>query len=989
MGLLWLLTAVTGILHAQERPTNPSSPLPVSPTNPANARPTGTSATVGQRTQRPIITGISGRDTTRSLTAKDTTKTPEDQFTTTVQYSSKDSSQVSGQLVELWGDAEVIYGEISLKADYIKLNQATNEVFARGRYDSTAKKVVGSPIFKDRSEEYNTKEIRYNFKTKKALVQGIVTQQGDGNIRGKIVKKDAEDNLYIRGSIYTTCNLATPHFHINAPKLKVVHNKQVVSGPFNLVINQIPLPIGLPFGFFPFPKKKDIGVSGILMPQYGEEPNGRGFYLRDGGYYWAVNENLGLQFTGQLYSRGSWGLGTSGAYNKRYRYAGNFQLRYNYNTSGALTVAEELLNPPRTDFAISWSHAPQNIGRRGSFSANVNVTSNSYNQFNSFQTSAVTSNVAGSSIQYSRTFGKYVRSGTNIRVNQQFGQVNRQTGVRENGKTDVAADFNLSVNQIAPFALKGGTGKWYESFRVGFQFDAQAQINNTIRSQLDTSGLGFRVLPPAGVTLLSREQLVRDSLARADLIRLGQSVTDPNLIAFNLENLSRILDNRNVTMRYSIPVALPNFKIARYINFTPGFSLQGDIYSRQLTYTYDPVRDGVRIDTARGFFPTYSFATNASLNTRVYGTYFFRWKRLEAIRHTVAPSVSISYTPDFSGSTFGFFTTLPARGTLAGLPEFRRTLSRYRGLGGTYGNSAPGQNAIISFGIVNQLEMKVRSRDDTSGAEFKKIPLFDNISINGSYNLLAPEYKLSPINISANTQIFKNVNFNLSGTLDPYAYRPYYNAFYNPYLNPFTNQTAGNFPGVAAIVGQESSVTYPRINQYSVFAGQGLGRLTSLQAFVSTRFAPKKADIPKKSPNATDATLRAINQNPDLYVDFNIPWTVNVSYSFGYTRLTPNQSAIIQTLNLTGDFSLTPKWKFTYQTGYDFQFKAPSLTTIGVNRDLHCWEMAFNWTPYAGSASRAGNYSFDLRAKSSILQELKLSRRRSFFDNGGFGGGFR
>ncbi|MEZ0541715.1 putative LPS assembly protein LptD [Fibrella arboris] len=983
--LLWLLTAVTGLLHAQERPTNPLSPLPVPPSKPVNTSPAGRSATESSRTVRPVITGVSGRDTTRLRVGKDTTKTPEDQFATTVRYSSKDSSQVNGQIVELWGNAEVVYGDISLKADYIKLNQATNEVYARGRYDSTSKKTVGTPIFKDRSEEYNTKEIRYNFKTKKALVQGIVTQQGEGNIRGKIVKKDAEDNLYIRGSIYTTCNLATPHFHINAPKLKVVHNKQVVSGPFNLVINQIPLPLGLPFGFFPFPKKKDIGVSGILMPQYGEEPNGRGFYLRDGGYYWAVNENIGLQFTGQIYSRGSWGLGTSGAYNKRYRYAGNFQLRFNHNTSGALTEAERLLSPDRNDFAISWSHAPQNIGRRSSFSANVNVTSNSYNQFNSFSTQAVTSNVAGSSIQYSRTFGKYVRSGANVRVNQQFGQVNQQTGVRENGKTDVGIDYNLSVNQIAPFALKGGTGRWFESFRVGFQFDAQASISNTIRSQIDTSGLGFTVLPPRGTILRSRDQIVRDSLARADSIRRGFTVTDPNLIAFNLENLSRILDNRNVTMRYSIPVSLPNFKIARYINFTPGFSLQGDIYSRQLTYTYDAAKGGVQIDTARGFFPTYSFATNASLNTRVYGIYNFHGKRLEAIRHTVAPSVSISYTPDFSGSAFGFFTKLPAEGSLAALPEYRRTLSRYRGLGGSYGSSPPGQNAIISFGIVNQLEMKVRSRDDSSGAEFKKIPLFDNISINGSYNLLAPEYKLSPINISANTQIFKNVNFNLSGTMDPYAYRPYYNAYYSPYSSAFN----GYDPTVAAIIGQESTATFPRINRYSVFAGQGLGRLTSLQAFVSTRFAPKKADAPKKSPNASDATLKAINQNPDLYVDFSIPWTVNVSYSFGYTRLTPTQSAIVQTLNLTGDFSLTPKWKFTYQTGYDFQYHAPSLTTIGVNRDLHCWEMAFNWTPYAGSASRAGNYSFDLRAKSSILQELKLSRRRSFFDNGGFGGGYR
>lgn len=935
------------------------------PSKPVNTSPTGTSVTGGSRILGTNVTGVTGRDTTRLRAAKDTTKAPADQFATTVRYSSKDSSQVNGQIVELWGDAEVVYGDISLKADYIKLNQATNEVFARGRYDSTSKKTVGTPIFKDRSEQYNTKEIRYNFKTKKALVQGIITQQGEGNIRGKVVKKDAEDNLYIRGSIYTTCNLATPHFHINAPKLKVVHNKQVVSGPFNLVINQIPLPLGLPFGFFPFPKKKDIGVSGILMPQYGEEPNGRGFYLRDGGYYWAVNENIGLQFTGQIYSRGSWGLGTSGAYNKRYRYAGSFQLRYNYNTSGALTEAERLLTPDRVDFAVNWAHAPQNIGRRSSFSANVNVTSNSYNQFNSLTTSAVTSNVAGSSIQYSRTFGKYIRTGANVRVNQQFGQVNQTTGVRENGKTDVGVDYNLSMNQIAPFALKGGTGKWYESFRVGFQFDAQAAISNTIRRQIDTSGLGFRVVQPAGVRLRSRDQIVRDSLLRADSVRRGYITADPNLVAFNFANLDRIWDNRNVTMRYSIPVSLPNFKIGRYINFTPGFSLQGDIYSRQLTYTYipdatDPTKGGVQIDTARGFFPTYSFATNASLNTRLYGTYFFRGKRVEAIRHTVAPSVSISYTPDFSGSTFGFFTSLPAEGSLAGLPAYRRTLSRYRGLGGTYGSGAPGQNAVISFGVVNQLEMKVRARDDTSGAEFKKIPLLDNLSINGSYNLLAKEYNLSLINISANTQIAKNVNFNTSATFDPYGF---------------------------AKVGD--AVDPIRVNKYAYALGQGLARLTSFQAFVSTRFAPKKADIPKKSPNASDATLKAINQNPDLYVDFNIPWTVNVSYSFGYTSFTPTQNAFIQTLNLTGDFSLTPKWKFTYQTGYDFQYHAPSLTTVGINRDLHCWEMAFNWTPYAGSASRAGNYSFDLRAKSSILQELKLSRRRSFYDNGGFGGGYR
>jgi hypothetical protein len=960
-----------GTLQAQDRPTNPLRPSLPTPARGQATRPaSGTSVGRGIRATSVLAGSAAGDTSRRALAAADSAKGPEDQFATTVKYSSKDSSQVNGQVVELWGDAEVVYGDISLKADYIKLNQATNEVFARGRYDSTAKKTVGSPIFKDRSETYNTKEIRYNFKTKKALVTGIITQQGDGNIRGKTVKKDAEDNLYIRGSIYTTCNMATPHFHINSPRLKVVKNRQVVSGPFNLAINQIPLPIGLPFGFFPFPKRKDIGVSGIIMPQYGEEPNGRGFFLRDGGYYWAVNEHIGLQFTGQIYSQGSWGVGMSSAYNKRYRYTGGFQLRFNRNFPNEI-LAQLKEAQARNDFQISWNHSPQNIGRRGSFSASVNVTSNSFNQFNAFNTAAVVSNGANSQVQYSRTFGKYVRAGANVNVNQQFGQVNQLTAVRENGRTNVAANFTMGVQQIAPFALKGGTGKWYESFRLGLDFNASTQISNTIRSQFDTTGFNFPVTADRSVfgRPTSRTQFIQDSLARAEAIRRGQTVRDPNLIPFNpfrASNLDSLLDNQVVTMRYSIPISLPNIKLARYINLTPGFSLQGDVYNQKLDYRYNARTDTVEITRRRGFFPSYQFSVNASMNTRFYGTVFVRGRRLEAIRHTVAPQVSISYTPDFSNPNFGFYTRLegPEGSRFNNLPEFRRTVSNFRGLGGTYGSTPPGASGIVSFGLTNQLEAKVRSRDDTAGKEFQKIPILDNLSINGSYNLLANEFNLSNINLSANTQILKKINFNVSATFDPYS------------MTAITNTTTG-------------TTEFIRQNVYAIRAGQGLARLTSLQAFMGVQFAPKKADKPKTSPNASDATMRAINQNPDLYVDFNIPWSVNINYSFGYTSFNPETSAFIQTLNLTGDFSLTPKWKFTFQTGYDFQLKAPSITTLGINRDLHCWEMAFNWTPFAGSAFRAGNYSFDLRVKSAILQELKLSRRRSFYDTGGFGGGFR
>ena len=970
-----------------QTPTTPASQTssPGQATAPADRPGESTPGIVSPNVVRPQSATTIVGDSLR-VAANDSAQS-QDTFKTTVNYQAKDSTIYSadGQTVELFGDASVDYGDISLKADYIKINYLTNEVYAKGRYDSTAKKLIGRPVFSDKGENYDAKEIRYNFKSRKGRIQGVITQQGEGNIRGTTVKKDADDNLYIGRAIYTTCNLATPHFHINASKLKVIHNKQVVAGPFNLVINQIPLPIGLPFGFFPFPKRKEIGVSGILVPQYGEEPNGRGFYLRNGGYYWAASENLGMQFTGQIYSRGSWGLGVSSAYNKRYRYSGGINLQFNRNRSGDRV---DTTQTPRNDFSFTWSHSPVPRGR-GSFSANVNVSSNSYNQFNSFSTQQYISNVAGSSVQYSRTFGQYLRAGANVRVNQQFGQVNPRTGIRENGKTDVSSDFNIGLNQISPFALRGGTGRWYESFRVGLDISGSISVSNTIRRQVDTTGLGFPII--SNIVAINSVQRALDSIQRANNLRLGIVQADPNLIAFSAANADRIWRNRVVQARYSIPISLPNVKLARYINLTPGFSLQGDIYTKKLNYTYLSNQNAVRIDTMAGFFPSYNFSVNASMNTRFYGTVFIRSKRIEAIRHTVAPSISFSYVPDFTNPIFGQYQILPDQGSLANLPLYRRTLSVFRGLGGSSGGGGTGtQSAFITFGIVNQLEMKVRTRSDSSGQEFKKIPIFDNLSLNGSYNLLAPDYKLSPIAINANTQIFKNISFNFSSTFDPYAYRAYGGTpqYYFPTVLTPTTPLAFS-PLILGLREDDPYINQQFIrvpNLYAFQAGQGLLRLTNVQAYLSARFAPKKADKKKTSPNASDATLKAINNNPELYVDFTIPWSMNVSYTFGLTKLTPELSQVVQALTLTGDLSLTPKWKITVSTGYDFQFHSPTLTTIGINRDLHCWEMAFNWTPYSGSNIRSGNYSFDLRARSSILQELKLSRRRSFYDNGGFYG---
>ncbi len=860
----------------------------------------------------------------------------ESDLQSTVEYQSQDSTimDVDGKQVHLYGDAEVKYGTIQLKADYIRIDWTTNELFAKGTYDSTTKKTIGEPVFQDGPESYTTRELRYNYKTKKGFIRGVVTQQGDGNIRGDKVKKDDEGNLYIKGAIYTTCNLTHPHFYINAPKIKLIDNKQVVSGPFNLVIADVPLPVGLPFGFFPFPKKKEIGTSGIIFPAYGEEPNGRGFFLRDGGYYFAVSEYFNATITGQIYSTGSWGLGTSSIYTKRYRYNGNVALRFNRNKSG--DELDKLLNKPgRNDFSVIWSHAPVPRGN-STFSANVNVTSNSFNQFNAQDNQRYISNVASSSVQYNRTFGQYGRAGASLRVNQNFGQVNTITGRRDGGKTDVSTQFNFGVNQIAPFALNGGRGRWYESFRLGLDFNGDYSVNNSL-SAIDTSytRLGFVIVN------------------KVDSSRLGSETVLP----FNLENLPSLLRDAQFTGRYSLPISLPNFKLLRFVNFTPSLSLQGEVFTQQYRYNYLG-NNRIRIDTINQVGSEYSYSFGAGMNTRFYGTFQLQGKRLEAIRHTVIPAVSFSYTPDFSGDSFGFYQKIQINEV-----GETRFLSRYRGIGS---NSSNGRaSSIVSYSLNNSFEMKLKSKSDTAEKQFEKVMLLDNLSFGGSYDLIADSLKLSNISVNANTQIAKNLNMNFNLTLDPYAY----------VLDP---RSPGNTAGV-------------KINEFAIKRGQGLARLQNLNFALSTSFNPKSKDPKTKpvppnpqNPQATPEQLEFIQRNPDLYVDFDIPWNVSLSYNFGLSRFGLQKSSIIQTLSATGDLSLTPKWKISLQTGFDFAALSPSITTVSLYRDLHCWDMSFNWTPYAGSQFRASNYSFTLKAKSSILQDLKLTRRRSFYDQSGY-----
>ncbi len=924
------------------------------------------------------------KDTTR-VTIPDSLRSKDSGLQSTVKYVAEDSTvmDVSGEVINLYGKAVVTYGDIELKADYIKIDWGKSEIFAYGSPDTTkANGTKGKPIFSQGGDAYNTDTIRYNFKSRKAIIKGIVTQQGEGFVTGERVKKDENDDMYLVDAKYTTCNLKEPHFHISARKIKLVNKKQIISGPFNFVLSGIPLPIGLPFGFFPVPKNKEAGTSGIIMGTYGEDPNNRGFYFKDFGYYFAINERIGVKIVGQIYTKASFGLGVQSNYSKRYKYTGSLNFQYNYNNNAPEVVAstDSKSNYITKDFSLGWSHSPANKRPDRSFSSSVNLRTNGFNRnnVNTVDVSNYLSSTSNSSVQFGRTFAQKVVTSSGINISQNF----------TTGQVDASANYSIGLNQFNPFVPeKKQIGRWYESFRLGLNVSGGYQATNVrvnsitnysdykiVRENQDGTYSSIEAKP-----LTNEEIRLRDAnpLTLTLEERAAQRVLQERLSNVrklnSLDAVNEVLKQGKFTTTYSIPISLPNFKIARYINFTPSISLRGDVSTQSLSYEYIASENAVRIDTVNGFFPTYQTSVSGGMNTRVYGTYQFKGKgRLQAIRHTLAPSLSLSYAPDFTKRLFDYKVVRIDQTTTNGITTYdtlRRLLSKYPTLG-----ASAGASGNVSFNLTNQLEAKVRSKSDTAAKAFEKVSLLDNLSLSTAYNLLAigDSMNLSNINLSANTNLFKNlINLNMGASLDPYFYQAESTAELRA-LNP-----AGRIR------------RFYKIQQVKGIAG--LATLRSANIAISTRLSPATFNPDKAKPKTNtqsnnpqmDAMKKFVSANPELYVDFTIPWSLSFSYNLNYNKQGLAPAQITQAITVQGDLSLTPKWKIGFNTGYDMQLKAPTLTNITINRELHCWDMAFNWTPISGFAARS-SYSFTLNVRSALLQELKVSRRRQFVGSGGF-----
>jgi hypothetical protein len=910
---------------------------------------------------------------TLTKTVPDSLKNTND-LQNTVVYAAKDSTvmDTQNQVVYLYGEAKVTYGDIVLEADFIKLNWDKNEVFAQGTKDTVANKTKGKPVFKQGGEPYDADEIKYNFKSRKAIIKGLVTKQGDAYVQGVSVKKDNEDNLYIRNAVYTTCNLSHPHYAIRAKRIKLVGKKEIVSGPFNFELNEIPLPIGLPFGFFPYKPPQENGTSGIIMPTYGEEPLGRGFFLREGGYYFAISENIGLRLTGELYSKGSYGIAANSQYIKRYRYGGSFNLNYRKSNNG-----QEFDRDSRDDFGIQWSHSPQSRGN-SSFSASVNLQSNSNAQFNSVTSNSYISTALNSSIQYSKNFGQNVRTSLSLQADQNT--ITKAINVNNN--------FSFGLNQFQPLKnKKAATEKFWDGLRIGLDFNGSIGLTN----QIALDNRAYNSLPYN----VNRKKDTLDTDPNRP-----RPILDPRLAANQEPNLERdgvvsfidkfdqILKNANFKMNYTIPLALPNIKVGKHINLTPGMSFSGNVYRQRYDYKFlrpgesyvnskgqtikfEPyandtlARNGVvHIDTLRDGFSLknnldYQYSFSVSMNTRLYGTLNFKKGRLRGIRHIITPSVSANYTPDFTDPTkYSFYkevqvstkgtTVDPFNNSIIKQGSFRR-ISVFDPRQTNYGSQSGG----ISLSLSNTFEAKVKSKSDTAEKEFEKITLLDNLGISTNYNLFAKEFNLAPITFSATSRV-KKFDININGSFDPYKYIP---------------------DGSSLVGSRVDTLQAPKLSNLAFSIGKS--------------FQPKAANKPKKNPNPNnpvqETAVEQINRNINDYVDWNVPWQFQFSYQYNINKVGFAPAVIVSAVTFSGNLKLTEKWNFRMQSGYDFVNKGLSLTNISIQRDLHCWEAAFNWTPAASPFyGRASSYSFDLRVKSALLQELKLSRRRTFYDRGGF-----
>lgn len=792
-----------------------------------------------------------------------------------IDYIARDSIlfDAKNKKMYLYGEAQINYEKIELKAEYIELDLSENTVYAVGVPDSTGKD-IGSPVFKEGKEEFKSNNMKYNYRSKRGLINGVITEQSGGYLHSEKTKKQANDEIHIKRGKYTTCNLDHPHFYIGLTKAKVIPDDKIVSGPAYIVIEDVVLPFGIPFGFFP---NKSGHSSGIIIPEYGEEAN-RGFYLRKGGYYFAMNDYFDLQVTGSIYSKGSWGAATHSNYKKRYKYDGSLDFSYEKVRIG---LPESSNFQQKNIYWLKWKHNQDRKARPYSnFSGSVDFGKSNYGRYsNNIDPNAYLKNTAQSSISYSKSFP---RAPFNFSVNLRHTQstVNDTTTTM----TLSVPEFALNMSRIFPFERKHKVGKTRFYEKIGISYSSNMKNTATIEEK---------------------------------------ELFEPNL-------MDKFDKGVKHTVSSSTQMKLWYFTLSPSWNYNERWYFDYIDKYWDYTYTSDSINYGkLTTDTIKGFKRAGDQSFTASLNTKIYGMFTFKGKRLQAIRHVLTPNVSYNYRPDYSDNTkYNYY-----RNYYNGTNDFVMYSIFQNGM---YGSPPSGKMGSVRLSLGNNLEMKVLNPKDTTNTP-KKVKIFETLNFSTSYNLAADSLNWSALNINGGTTLFKNLRWQYSGTVDPYA------------LDSLGNLT-NNFT-------------------WEVDSGK-FGRLTS--ANTSLSFSIRSKTKGNKDKEKTDMLV----DYPDAYVDFDLPWSVSFDYNFRYTK-SRFEPTINQTIGIRGELKLTPKWKINVSTGYDFKNKDFSYTKIDIYRDLHCWEMRFTWIPFGMRQS----YNFQINVKSSILQDLKLNKKSDWTDN--------
>ena len=848
-----------------------------------------------------------------------------------VEYSANDSLvyDASTKTARLYGSSKVKYENMDLAAEKVYMSIDSSIVHATGKPDSTdasGKGIAGTPVFTMGSDKYESDTMAFNFKTKKGLISHVYTQQEDGYLQSDISKRSESGDVYLQHGRYTTCDAKHPDFYIALSRAKVRPGKDVVFGPAHLVVADVPLPLAIPYGFFPFSKSYS---SGFIMPTYGDE-NNRGFYLRDGGYYFAINDKMDLKLLGEVYTKGSWGLSAASNYNKRYRYSGSFFASYQDTRTGDKGMPDYV---KQTSFKIQWSHRQDTKANPySSLSASVNFATSSYerNNLNSlYNPQTLTQSTRTSSVSWSTTFssiGLSLSSTANLSQN-----------MRDSTIAMTLPDLNISLSRFYPFKRKHMVGdeRWYEKISMSYT----GQISNSINTK-------------------------EDKLLKANLIK----------------------DWRN-GWNHNIPIS-GNFTLFNYINLSPSFNFHDRMYSYKVMQSWDEAKQTAVNDTVYGFNNVYDYNLSVSASTKLYGFYIPSRKifgdKIQAIRHVVTPTVSFSYAPDFSASRYGYYQTYQktnADGSVD-LVEY----SPYTGQ--LYGVPGKGKTGNISFDLSNNLEMKIRSDKDTTG--MKKISIIDELGLSMSYNMAAKEKPLSDLTMRVRLKWWKNYTFNMTAVFASYAYQ--LDSEGKPYVGNRTMWGMGKF-GRFQGTSQNFSFTLTPEKLKKWFGGgtdeddekknknkdDEEGMDTDIESNVDDTMVNGQRSAKKKSGGGKAET------DGDGYMRFSMPWSLTFGYGITMrenTSGTFNTKSMrypykfSQNLNVSGNLRLSDGWNISFSTGYDFDQHDLSMTTASLQRDLHCFNMSCSvvLAPYT-------SYNFSFRCNAATLTDALKYDKRSGYSN--------